>query len=260
MHHAAPAERSRTRRTSRRRATPASRAAGSKGSPRPAARARTAGRPACAIEPRDLGLTLVVELFAHPLADLASDLARVDRRAGAPMKREQEVEVREVGLHRRGHVGILQLARQPLALQARRTMHLAERGGRRGLEVEFGEALAPVRARARPACGGARRPRPSAAPAIAASSIRRRNPQGPRRGSSSASARPSSSGPSSSPGRTRAPWRPSAPAAPEPVDADPGGERAGVDAEARVARRPRAEAIGFVVAVQAELLLGTHGI
>ena len=46
----------------------------------------------------------------------------------------------------------------------------------------------------------------------------------------------------------------------QPVDADPRRERAGVDAETRVARRPRAQAIGFVVAVQAELLLGTHGI
>ena len=53
-----------------------------------------------AIEPGDLGLSLVVELFAHPLADLARHLAGVDRGARAPMEREQKVEIGEIGLNR----------------------------------------------------------------------------------------------------------------------------------------------------------------
>jgi hypothetical protein len=43
---------------------------------------------------------VVVELFAHPLADLARHLARVDRGAGAPMEREQKVEIGEISLNR----------------------------------------------------------------------------------------------------------------------------------------------------------------
>ena len=46
-----------------------------------------------AVEPRDLRLAHIVELLAHPLANLAGDLARVDRRADAAMEREQEVEL-----------------------------------------------------------------------------------------------------------------------------------------------------------------------
>jgi hypothetical protein len=44
-----------------------------------------------------------------------------------------------------------------------------------------------------------------------------------------------------------------APASAQPVDADLGGERAGVDAEARVARSPRAQAVGFVVLIQVQI-------
>ena len=41
-----------------------------------------------------------------------------------------------------------------------------------------------------------------------------------------------------------------APAPAQPIDADLGGERAGVDAEARITGSPRAQAIGFVVLIQ----------
>ena len=50
-----------------------------------------------AIEFGDLRLALVVELLAHPLADLLGDLMRVDRRAHATMQRKQEIELGEIG-------------------------------------------------------------------------------------------------------------------------------------------------------------------
>ncbi len=160
-----------------------------------------------AIEPGDLGLALVVELFAHPLADLARHLAGVDRCAGAPMKREQKVEIGEIGLHRRGHVRILQLAGESLAAEAYRSMHLAERRGGRGLQIEFGETLAPVW----PKLGlhapaherGAHWRRLRLELRQFGGKIRRHA----RRGWWSASAPPSSAAPSSSPRRKRAPWR-----------------------------------------------------
>ena len=176
------------------------------------------------------------------------------------MKGEQEVEVREVGLHRRGHVGILQLAGERVAGKALCPMHLAERRGGRGLEVEFGEALPPVRPElglhAAAHEGRAHRRRLRLQLRQFGGEIRRdgvRNRRQHLRDLHQWALHRAQGGRE----RLRVHF---APAAPEPVDADPRGERAGVDAEARVARRPRAQAIGFVVAVQAKLLLGANGI
>ena len=63
-----------------------------------------------AIERDVLGLAAVVELLAHPRADLLDDLAGVDRGIEAAADREQDFELLQVGLDRRLHVGILQLA------------------------------------------------------------------------------------------------------------------------------------------------------
>ncbi len=48
------------------------------------------------------------------------------------------------GLHRRRHIRILQLDRQPLTVERARLVHLAEGGGGRRRIVEFGEFRAPV--------------------------------------------------------------------------------------------------------------------
>ena len=203
-----------------------------------------------AIEPGDLGLALVVELFAHPLADLARHLACVDRGARAPMEREQEVEIGEIRLHRRSHVRILQLAGEPLAAEAERSVHLAERRGGRGLQIEFGETLAPVR----PKLG-------LHAPAHERGAHRRRLRLELRQfGGEIRRDRIGDGGQHLRDLHQRALHRAQggserlgvrlAPAPAQPIDADPGGERAGVDAEARVARSPRAQAIGFVVVIQ----------
>ena len=90
------------------------------------------------------GLADIVELLADARADLARDLARVDRRTHPAVERQQDVELGEIGFHRRGHVGILQLAGERLAVEAGRAVHLAERGGGGRREVEAGEARAPI--------------------------------------------------------------------------------------------------------------------
>ena len=63
------------------------------------------------------------------------------------MEREQHAELGEIGLHRRGHVGILQLAGDALAVERDRAVDLAERGrgGRR--KIEGRELRLPVRAK-----------------------------------------------------------------------------------------------------------------
>ncbi len=91
------------------------------------------------------GLAAVVELLAHPRADLLRDLGGVDRRLHAPVDGEQHVELAEVRLHGGLHVGILQLDGQLGAVERAGAMHLAERGRRRRLLVEALEAGHPVR-------------------------------------------------------------------------------------------------------------------
>ena len=71
-------------------------------------------------------LAAVVELLAYPRADLHRDLARIDGRVHAAMKRKEHVELGEIGLHGRGHVGILQLAGEVRTVPAGGAMHLSE--------------------------------------------------------------------------------------------------------------------------------------
>ena len=68
------------------------------------------------IERRMLRLALVIELLAHPLADLLGDLAGIDGGVHAAMEREDEFELLQIRLHGRLHVGILQLAGERLAI------------------------------------------------------------------------------------------------------------------------------------------------
>ena len=85
------------------------------------------------VEAGDLRLAHIVELLAHPLADLAGDLAGLDRPADPLVQREQEIELGEVGFDRRGHLRILQLAGDLFALEGPPLVHLPERSRRGGL-------------------------------------------------------------------------------------------------------------------------------
>ena len=102
-----------------------------------------------AIERDVLRLAAIVELLAHPRADLLDDLAGVDRRIEAAADREQEFELLEVRLDRRLHVGVLQLAGERAAVERFGAMHLAERGGSGRLMLEVCELLLPVGAELR---------------------------------------------------------------------------------------------------------------
>ncbi len=73
-----------------------------------------------AVEPRVARLQLVVELLAQPRGDLLQDLAGLDRRRHARVDGEHGLELREIGLDGRGHVGVLQLDGQAAAHRARR--------------------------------------------------------------------------------------------------------------------------------------------
>ena len=71
-------------------------------------------------------------------------MARVDRLVVAPVDGEDQFELLQVGLDRRAHVGVLELAGEVGAVVAHRPVHLAQGGGGRGACLEFGEALAQV--------------------------------------------------------------------------------------------------------------------
>ncbi len=87
---------------------------------------------------------IVVELLAQARRDLLQDLARLHRRVHARVQREYDLELGEVRLHGRLHVGILQLGGERRAIVRDRAVHLAQRGGRGRLRLEALEALGPV--------------------------------------------------------------------------------------------------------------------
>jgi hypothetical protein len=57
-------------------------------------------------------------------------------RSAASLQGQDGAQLREIGLDRRLHVGILQLARQCAAVMRDRAVHLAERGGVRRFQIE----------------------------------------------------------------------------------------------------------------------------
>ena len=73
-----------------------------------------------------LGLALIIELLADALGNLASDLGRVDRRLHAAMDRKKPLQLTQVGLDRRLHIGILQLARQRVSVMRPGAVDLAQ--------------------------------------------------------------------------------------------------------------------------------------
>jgi hypothetical protein len=78
------------------------------------------------IEPHVPRLALVIQLLAQPFRDFRVDLRRRNRLVVALVDREHELELPQVGLHRRGHVGILQLAGELLPVHGDGPVHLAE--------------------------------------------------------------------------------------------------------------------------------------
>ena len=96
-----------------------------------------------------LGFAAVIELLAHTGADLLADLGGVDGGVEAAADRQQPFELRQVGLDRRLHIRILQLASERRAVERVGAMHLAERSGGRRLMLEACELLLPVGAELR---------------------------------------------------------------------------------------------------------------
>jgi hypothetical protein len=86
-----------------------------------------------------LGLDLIVELVADPIAQLVGQ--RVDVEAGRePLdQREQQLRVAQVGIDRLGDAGILDLDRHGTAVGRRRAVDLADRGRRERFVLEVGE-------------------------------------------------------------------------------------------------------------------------
>jgi len=91
------------------------------------------------------GFEAVVEFLSQPGCHLRQDLARIHRIVEAGMEREDDLQLREVGLDRRLHIRILELGGKRPAIERDRAMHLPERGGGRRLILERGKALAPLR-------------------------------------------------------------------------------------------------------------------
>ncbi len=182
------------------------------------------------------------------------NFAGVDRRAHPPMQGEQDVELRKVGFDGGRHLRILQLAGDPFGFKSSRLVHLAERRGGRGLEIELGEAFSPFR----PELGV------HAAAYEARAHRRRLRLQADELARIVGRQRVGDSGQKLRDLHHRALHRAQqrrqrlgvglAPAPAQPVDAHARGERARIDPEARIPGGARAQPVGFVVLAQLRYL------
>ena len=91
------------------------------------------------------GLAAIVQLLAQPRGQFDIGVARIDRAVHAALQRQREIELGEIGRHRRGHVRILQFCRDIRPVVRGGAMHLAERGGEGRLQLKLVKPLAPVR-------------------------------------------------------------------------------------------------------------------
>ena len=96
------------------------------------------------------GFPPVIELLADSFADFFRHFARVDDRIEAPVQREHNFKLAQIGFDGRCHVGILQFARKCCAIRRGRPVDLAERRRRRRMNVELGEPRLPIRPEFRP--------------------------------------------------------------------------------------------------------------
>jgi hypothetical protein len=200
------------------------------------------------VERRELGFAAIIELLANARADLRRNLARIDRRPHAAMERKENVEIGEIGLDRRGHVRILQLAGKPLAIERNSAMDLAERRGGGRMRIEFGEATPPIRPElglhAAPDKGGAHRRRLGLQAHQFLGVIGRQRLGNGRQHLGDFHQRPFERAERAGQ-RLRLAAR--ILAAEQAVRRHAGGERADIGADAGVTRRARRETIGFAV-------------
>ena len=99
-----------------------------------------------AIERDVARLAAVVELLTEALADLRGDERSVDLRAEPPLEGEEHAELGEVGLDRRFHVRVLELAGEHPPVGTGGAVDLAEGGGGGRDLVEGAEVPLPVEA------------------------------------------------------------------------------------------------------------------
>src|SRR6516225_10809033 len=75
------------------------------------------------------GLAPVIELLAQPVRDFGMNLGSRDRSVVALVKTHRELQLPQIGLNRRSHVGVLKLAGERSAVECGGPVHLAERSG-----------------------------------------------------------------------------------------------------------------------------------
>ena len=91
------------------------------------------------------GLAAIIEFLAYAVADFLRHFACVDDRIEAPVQREYNFELPQIGFDDRCHVGILQFAGKRSAILGGRPVNLAERSRRRRMGIERGEQRLPIR-------------------------------------------------------------------------------------------------------------------
>ena len=88
------------------------------------------------IERHVVGFAPVIQFLVQPVRQFGMDFRRVDGPVVTPVEGEDQFQLPEVGLHRRSHGRVLQLAGQVQPVMADRPVHLSEGGGGRRLSVE----------------------------------------------------------------------------------------------------------------------------
>src|SRR5271166_165173 len=92
------------------------------------------------------GLALVIELLTQSVGDLSMNLAGRDRPVVTLVKPHREPQLQQIGLHRRCHVGVLQLAGERPAVECCSPVYLAERSGACRSLLEIAKSGLPVSA------------------------------------------------------------------------------------------------------------------
>ena len=88
-----------------------------------------------------LGLVLVVELVGQPLLDLLRHGLHIHAGSHPLGHAHDQAQVLQVGAHRLGHPGVLDLHGHVATVVEPGAIHLADRGGGHGVVVELGEEL-----------------------------------------------------------------------------------------------------------------------
>ncbi len=97
-----------------------------------------------AIEAHVFGLLAVIQFLAQARGDLGMDVFGDDGSVVAFVDGEDQAQLLEIGLHRRLHVGILQLAGEKAPAMGCCAMDLAQARRRGGFFLECREAALPI--------------------------------------------------------------------------------------------------------------------